>query len=116
MLAFDLYDRGPDYTDLLKNCAEKVSEIASEKGKIAAVSEAGGPIATDTTWWTDKILQTLKSYELSYILVWRNPFRITDHHSFAPYKNSPDAENFVKFYKDPGTLFQTGITGKKLYE
>ena len=116
ILGFDLYDRGPDYTDLLKNCAEKVSEIASEKGKIAAVSEAGGPIATDTTWWTDKILQTLKPYELSYILVWRNPFRITDHHSFAPYKNSPDAENFVKFYKDPGTLFQTGITGKKLYE
>jgi len=116
ILGFDLYDRGPDYPKLLNNCAQNVTEIAAEKGKLATVSETGGPIASDTTWWTEKVLKTLKSYELSYVLVWRNPFNATDHSAFAPYEDSPDSEDFVKFYKDPETLFLRDVSKQNLYK
>lgn len=116
ILGFDLYDRGPDYPELLNSCAQKVTEIAAEKGKIATVSETGGLIATDTTWWNEKVLKTLAPYDLSYVLVWRNPFRSTDHAAFAPYKGSPDAEDFVKFFNDPETLFQGDVTLRNLYK
>lgn len=115
VLGFDLYDRGPDYTSMLKNCAEKVTLLAAEKGKIATVSETGGPIATDTTWWTEKVLKTLRPYNLSYVLVWRNPFKTTSHGAFAPYRGSPDSENFVLFYHDERTLFQQEVTAENMY-
>jgi len=115
ILGFDLYDFGPDYPELLNNCAQKVTEIAMEKGKLPTVSETGGPIAKDTVWWTEKVLKTLKPYELSYVLVWRNPFRLTDHPAYGPYPTSSDSENFVRFYQDPKTLFQGDIVNQNLY-
>ncbi len=115
ILAFDLYDRGPDFPEVLQSCAATVTRLAKEKNKIAAVSETGGPIATDTTWWTEKVLKTLRPFDLSYVLVWRNPWQKSSHGAFAPYKNSPDAENFKVFYNDPKTLFQKEVTAKNLY-
>jgi len=115
MLGFDLYDRGPGYRKTLLNCAELVSGLAQEKEKIAAVTETGGPISNNTQWWT-QLLETLKPFDLSYVLVWRNPWKEADHGAFAPYKGSPDAPNFVEFYNDPETLFQEEITKKNLYE
>ena len=43
LLGFDLYDRGADYPAVLGNCAKIVTQIAAEKSKIAAVTEAGDP-------------------------------------------------------------------------
>jgi mannan endo-1,4-beta-mannosidase len=97
------------------NCAELVSGLAKEKGKIAAVTETGGPISNNTQWWT-QLLETLKPFDLSYVLVWRNPWQETSHANFAPYKGSPDAPNFVEFYNDPKTLFQKEVTKKNLYK
>ncbi len=116
LLAFDLYDRGSDYAATLKNCAETVSRLAKEKTKIAAVSEAGGPIATNTTWWTKIILKTLKPIEISYVLVWRNPWQPASHGAFGPYRGSPDSEDFIRFYADPETLFQKEVTRENLYK
>ncbi len=115
ILAFDLYDRGPDYATILGNCAKMIVQLANEKNKIGAVSEAGGPIATNTTWWTEKILKTLQPLNLSYILVWRNPWQPAGHGAFAPYKGSPDSEDFIEFYNDPKTLFQKEVTRENLY-
>ena len=115
ILGFDLYDRGPDYPAALKHCLEIVSELAKEKGKIATVSESGGPIATNTTWWT-MVLETIRPYHFSYFLVWRNPWKPASHEAFAPYKRSPDSEDFIKFYNDPKTLFQKEITKLELYK
>jgi hypothetical protein len=115
LLGFDLYDRGPDYLPTMKNCAEMLTTLASEKEKIAAVTEAGGPIAENHEWWTG-VLETLKPFDLSYFLVWRNPWNPASHGAFAPYMGSPDSENFVEFYNNPETLFQKEITKKKLYK
>ncbi|MCY1722926.1 glycosyl hydrolase [Prolixibacteraceae bacterium Z1-6] len=116
ILGFDLYDRGSYYPTALKNCAEKVTKLADERGKIATVSETGGPIATNYAWWTETVLDILRPYELSYVLVWRNPFKPADHENFAPSKGSPDSEDFIRFYKDPETIFQKELTKGKIYE
>lgn len=115
MVSFDLYDRGPDYASTLKNCASLVASVGAEKRKIAAVSEAGGPIAKNTEWWTKVILETLRSLELSYVLVWRNPWN-KPQEAFGPYKGHPSSEDFIKFYNDPRTLFQKEITAKNIYK
>jgi mannan endo-1,4-beta-mannosidase len=109
MVAFDLYDRSPEYIAALGNCAKLVSEIAAEKGKIGAVSEAGGPIAKNTEWWTKTVLETLRSYDLSYVLVWRNPFNQPANVAFGPYKGCPSEQDFIRFYNDPRTLFLKDI-------
>ena len=116
ILAFDLYDRGPDYPTTLKNCAEVVTSQAKIKGKVAAVSETGGPIATNTEWWTKTLLNTLRPFDLAYVLVWRNPWQPAGHGAFSAYKGSPDSEDFVKFYNDKRTIFQKETTLLKLYK
>lgn len=116
ILGFDLYDRGPDYPKVLENCAATVTKLAREKNKIATVSETGGPIAKNTEWWTETLLKTLRPFDLAYVMVWRNPYKGAGHGAFAPYKNSPDAENFVKFYNDSKTMFQKEVTKKNLYQ
>ena len=109
VVAFDLYDRGPDYAAVLGNCAKLVSKIAAQKNKIGAVSEAGGPIAKNPEWWTKVLLETLRPYDLSYVLVWRNPFNQPAETAFGPYKGCPSETDFVKFYTDPKTLFLKDI-------
>jgi len=116
ILAFDLYDRGPDYPATLKNCAEVVTRQAKLRGKAAAVSETGGPIATNTDWWTKTLLQTLRPFDVAYVLVWRNPWQPAGHGAFSAYKGSPDSENFIKFYNDPKTLFQKEVTRLNIYK
>jgi mannan endo-1,4-beta-mannosidase len=112
MLAFDLYDRGPEYSGTLKNCAEIVSRLAAEKGKPGAVSEAGGPIMKDADWWTSILLETLRPIPLSYVLVWRTH----SEESFGPYKGHPSADDFVKFANDPHTLFYKDIAKIGVYK
>lgn len=109
MVGFDLYDRSPEYAATLGNCAKMVTKIAAEKGKIVAVTEAGGPITKNTEWWTKILLETLRPYNLSYVLVWRNAFNQPPHVAFGPYKGCPSENDFVKFYKDPKTLFLKDI-------
>ncbi len=109
LVGFDLYDRGPEYPEVLGNCAKIVTQIGEEKGKIAAVTEAGDPTGKKTEWWTKTILETLRPYNLSYVLVWRNSFTKIKDVPFGPYKGSPSEQDFVKFYNDPKTLFLNDI-------
>jgi mannan endo-1,4-beta-mannosidase len=115
MLAFDLYDRGSDYPQVLRKCASIVSQLSSEKNKIAAVSEAGGPIYRQTDWWTKTLLEALKPVKISYVLVWRNPWN-KPKDAFGPFKGHPSADDFVKFYHDPHTLFQRETIPLRIYK
>lgn len=115
MLAFDLYDRGGDYPSILKNCAAIVTKLGKESEKIVAVSEAGGPISRNVEWWTRVLLESLRPYNLSYVLVWRNPWN-KPQDAFGPFKGHPSSADFIKFYNDPKTLFQSDIAGKNMYK
>lgn len=116
ILGFDLYDRGPDYPATLTNCAEKVTTLAQNKGKIATVSETGGNLGKNINWWTETLFTNLKPFPVSYVLVWRNPFKATSHGAFGPYKNSPDSENFIEFYNNSKTLFQNDVSKFNIYQ
>lgn len=92
-----------------------VSDYAKKKGKLAAFTETGLESIPNPTWWTETLLKTLKTkrLELSYVLVWRNDIR-SPTHFYAPYPGHSSVPDFIKFYKDPFTLFEKDLP--RLYQ
>jgi len=116
---------GDDYVDILghdnygalrsiatqaeaKRALETVVTLAEERNKVAALTETGVSAAApaNATWWTDVLLEVLKSSpttkKLAWVLVWRNA---DARQNFAPFPDSPGVENFKTFERDPITLF-----------
>ncbi|GAB3224551.1 glycoside hydrolase family 26 protein [Spirosoma arcticum] len=91
-----------------------VSDYAQKAGKLAAFTETGLESIPDTTWWTNSLLKSLKAekMKLAYVLVWRNDTRSPTHY-YAPYPGQVSVPDFMRFYQDPYTLFETDLP--KLY-
>ena len=87
-----------------------VSDYARRVGKLAAFTETGLESIPDTTWWTNTLLCALKAekLKLAYVLVWRNDAR-SPTHFYAPYPGQVSTANFMQFYEDPYTLFETDL-------
>jgi mannan endo-1,4-beta-mannosidase len=88
---------------------QAVSDHAKEKKKVAALTETGLESVTNPNWFTEVILMPLKatpSINIAYVLVWRND---NPTHHYAPYPGHPSAPDFVKFYKDPFTIFESDL-------
>lgn len=92
-----------------------VSHYAARKNKLAALTETGLESIPDTTWWTDKLLATLKRSKLNlcYVLVWRNDSK-SPTHFYAPFPGQGSVNNFLQFYNDPYTLFEKDL--KNIYK
>ena len=77
---------------------------------LAAFTETGLESIPDTTWWTEKLLKVVKQrgVRLAYVLVWRNDTRSQTHY-YAPHPGHPSVPDFMKFYKDPYTLFENDL-------
>lgn len=105
LIGFDTYQF--DRQDYLKNM-EKALTILTEVGrahdKPIAVTETGYEGIPDSTWWTETLMPVVSKYPVSYVLVWRNA-RERQNHYYAPYPGQVSADDFVKFYHDPRTLF-----------
>ncbi len=91
-----------------------VARLAEDRGKLATFTETGVEGIPDSMWWTDRLLPVLKAdsttQQLAYVLVWRNENeRKKPGHYFAPYPGHPSADNFVRFYEDPFTLFEDDL-------
>jgi mannan endo-1,4-beta-mannosidase len=96
--------------DLLR-VLQVVSDHAKAKRKVAALTETGLESITNPNWFTDVILKPLKetpSINLAYVLVWRND---NPKHHYAPYKSHPSVPNFLEFFNDPYTLFESDLKG-----
>lgn len=87
-----------------------VSDYAHKAGKLAAFTETGLESIPDTTWWTNTLLKSLKAEKvrLSYVLVWRND-RQSPTHFYAPYPGQASVPDFLRFYQDPYTWFETDL-------
>lgn len=87
-----------------------VSDYARKAGKLAAFTETGLESIPDTTWWTGTLLRTMQrdDMQLAYVLVWRNDTRSPTHY-YAPYPGQVSTPNFLKFYRDPYTLFEKDL-------
>jgi len=89
-----------------------ISDYAKRAGKLAAFTETGLESIPNTAWWTEALLRTLKWYDiqLSYVLVWRNDSRSPTHY-YAPFPGQVSVPDFMKFYDDPYTLFESNLKG-----
>ena len=87
-----------------------VSDFARKNGKLAAFTETGLESIPDSTWWTGSLLKALKAenVRLTYVLVWRNDARSATHF-YAPYPGQASIPDFLRFYNDPYTLFETDL-------
>lgn len=87
-----------------------VSDFAQKTGKLAAFTETGLESIPDSTWWTNSLLKAVKTgnLKLAYVLVWRNDTR-SPTHFYAPYPGQSSVADFLQFYKDPYTLFETDL-------
>ncbi len=87
-----------------------VADYAQKAHKLAAFTETGLESIPDTTWWTNTLLKSLKAdkLNLAYVLVWRNDSRSATHF-YAPYPGQASVPDFMKFYQDPYTWFETDL-------
>lgn len=118
---------GDDYVDILgldnyhhmkvKEDVEKsgqmlsmVSEIATEKDKIAALTETGLESVPNENWWTEILLPTLQydknTQKIAWVLIWRND---NPKHHYAPYKGHKSQSSFEKFHQHEFTLFERDL-------
>ncbi len=118
MVGMDNYgELGRDRYDIA-SAAKKlkiVSDFAKKSGKLAAFTETGLESISDTTWWTKTLLKTLRLYEmnLAYVLVWRNDSQ-SETHYYAPFPGHKCVPDFLKFYNDPYTMFESDL--KNIYK
>ena len=78
-----------------------MTELAAEKNKISGISETGLSGLTIPDWFTNVLLKPVKNdglaRKIAYVAIWNR--------GFVPYPGHPAAPDFLKFYRDPVTLF-----------
>lgn len=117
IIAFDDYHsiKSQKERDKLVYRLKAVVELAEEKQKVAAFSETGLERIPVDDWFTTVLLDGIKSDEtgkrIAYVMVWRND---RPQHHYAPYPGHPSAPDFVKFKKDPFTIFEDDLP--KMYK
>jgi mannan endo-1,4-beta-mannosidase len=91
-----------------------ISDYAIKKGKLAAFTETGLESIPNGSWWTETLLPIMKkdNMQLCYVLVWRNDVKSPTHY-YAPYPGHSSVPDFMKFYNDPYTLFESDL--KNIY-
>ncbi len=91
-----------------------IHKIATEKNKVAALTETGHSGLKERDWFTQRILKPLKEntdLNIAWVLVWRNRHK---NHFYSPPKDHPAAHDFQVFFDDPHTLFEKDL--RKVYK
>lgn len=91
-----------------------ISQLATDRKKVAAMTETGLEGVTRSDWYTKVLLDPIKNsrgIHLAWVLVWRNAN--TKHH-YAPYPGHPSAPDFKLFYEDRATWFENDL--KDIYK
>ncbi|MEO6732113.1 MAG: glycosyl hydrolase [Ferruginibacter sp.] len=92
-----------------------VSDYAKKTNKLAAFTETGLESIPNPTWWNETLLKAVRSkgMQITYVLVWRND-RNSPTHYYAPFPGHTSVPDFLKFYNDPYTLFESDL--KNIYQ
>ena len=132
ILAFDYYDDYSStseaydasyFTSLDKTC-KVVSKLATEKGKIAAISECGVRVTREGSSeglaikgnpikgqnWYQKVSDVANDNNMPYYLVWAN---FSDTNFYVPYKYNDKygqelINEFIEYYNDSSSVFGKG--------
>ncbi|NOX89894.1 MAG: T9SS type A sorting domain-containing protein [Calditrichaeota bacterium] len=93
-----------------KTGLRRVGEQALNDLKLVALTEVGQEGLDTPDFFTNVLLNAIKGDSInnfySYAAVWRN--QDTNHH-FAPYPGHPSVPDFLKFYDDPYTFFESDL-------
>lgn len=114
LLGLDIYHRDNEegiknYQNSLHTILSFLSEESEKRNKPIAVTETGLEAIPIASWWTEVLLPAIEKYPISYVLTWRNA-RERPNHYYAPYPGQKSADDFVKFYNNPKTLFVKDIS------
>lgn len=89
-----------------------MGELAQERGKLTALTEAGYEAIPDPQWWTGRVLPALEANAMAgrsvYFMVWRNANLARDKrdHYYAPFPGQVSAEDFIRFKQSERILFE----------
>jgi mannan endo-1,4-beta-mannosidase len=87
---------------------EELVDEAQKRHKVAALTETGLEKLTNPTWFTANLLAQIKSSpkasRIAYVMVWRNAH---EGHFYAPYPGHTSVPDFLQFYNDPLTTFES---------
>ena len=74
MIGLDAYQWGTeeDYVNQAGADLDYLCAFGAAHNKLVALTECGRRSMPDPTWWNKVFLPLIKSYPLSYALVWRN--------------------------------------------
>lgn len=100
MVGFDCYQYGTNegYMADMKNALDITGSFAKEHGKLMAITETGYEGIKDAKWWTEVLYPSMKDYEVSYVLTWRNACdEHMQHHFYGPFPEHESAEDFKAF-------------------
>jgi mannan endo-1,4-beta-mannosidase len=94
----------------LGKALDAIATLAENRGKFSALTEVGVENVPISEWWSNYLLAAVlyngQSKKTAWTLVWRNQSK---DHFFAPYTGQASAQDFVKFYKNPFTLFEKDL-------
>lgn len=89
---------------------EMIVQLADERNKIAALTETGLEKLNEPGWYTQRLLAGLNANEntrkVAYVQVWRNA---NTNHFFVPYPGHSSVADFISFYNDPLTVFESDL-------
>lgn len=123
VIGFDIYQKG----DVAANAAfihnldtslTVIEKIADEHNKIPALTEFGYNEVPDSTWWTNVLWQGMKNHHIAYALAWRNAGKKGNGKMeyWVPFKGQLSANDFLKFYQLPKTLFASDVAKENIYK
>lgn len=105
ILGLDAYDSpGRRFSEVTPVLCTMISEMAAEKGKLAALTEVGlennSPAHSgyyNANWWTQSLYPAIRGRNLSFALAWRNGGLPPQSHYFGPWKGCYSEEDFCEF-------------------
>ena len=115
VLGADIYHYGgeagiEEFRRHVANTLGTAAAVAAERGKIAALTEAGCEAVAVHDWYTRVLFEAVRYYKIAYVSVWRNANRNRKaEHFYVPYPGHPAAADFVRFYQLPQTFFLSDL-------
>lgn len=115
LMGFDRYcfDSVAVYKRNMARQLQLLQQVATSHHKLYCIAETGYQGIPNPNWWTEVLAPVLAGYnKLSYLLIWRNH---GPEHYYAPYPGQVSAENFKRFYREGGVVFQQTLTPLAVY-
>lgn len=98
------------HSDLMVKGLTQIVRYARARNKIPTLTEVGQENIPTPDWFTKFLLNPIKNdsvaSNISYAAVWRNE-SVTHH--FAPYPGDATVPDFLNFFNDPYTAFQSDL-------